>query len=64
VALAVSTYWIAFCPHWLLAIHRIKLDSNPLLCDLIWFAACGVVPFVLGLLTGREEESHCLAAIQ
>ncbi len=40
--------------HWLLAIHRIRIDSpNPLLWDLVWFAAFGVVPIALGLLIRR-----------
>lgn len=35
--------------HWLLGIHRIKLDSpNPLMWDLIWFAAFGVGPLLVG----------------
>ncbi len=35
--------------HWILGIHRIRLDSpNPLLWDLIWFAAFGLLPLVLG----------------
>lgn len=33
--------------HWLLGIHRIRLDSdNPLLWDLSWFAAFGLVPLL------------------
>lgn len=41
--------------HWVLGIHRIKLDSpNPLLWDLIWFAAFGLVPIALGLLARRR----------
>lgn len=40
--------------HWLLGIHRIKIDSpNPLLWDLIWFAAFGLVPLIIGLLIRR-----------
>lgn len=35
--------------HWLLGIHRIKVDSpNPLAWDLVWFVVFGVVPIVLG----------------
>jgi len=35
--------------HWVLGIHRIKLDSpNPLMWDLIWFFAFGVVPILVG----------------
>lgn len=37
--------------HWVMGIHRIKLDSpNPLLWDLVWFAAFGVLPLALGWL--------------
>jgi uncharacterized membrane protein len=35
--------------HWVLGIHRIRIDSpNPLAWDLVWFVAFGVVPLVLG----------------
>jgi len=44
----------SFLSHWLLGIHRIKLDSpNPLLWDLIWFAAFGLGPLVLGFILRR-----------
>jgi len=40
--------------HWVLGIHRIKLDSpNPLMWELIWFTAFGVVPLVIGVLMLR-----------
>ncbi|MRX49314.1 DUF2243 domain-containing protein [Paracoccus sp. S-4012] len=41
--------------HWLLGIHRVKLDSpNPLLWDLVWLVAFGILPLLLGLwLRGR-----------
>lgn len=40
--------------HWLLGIHRIKLDSpNPLMWDLIWFFAFGLVPAMIGVLMRR-----------
>jgi uncharacterized membrane protein len=45
--------------HWVLGIHRIKLDSpNPLMWDLIWFTAFGVLPLVLGwaLLRGMPHR--------
>lgn len=43
--------------HWILGIHRIKLDSpNPLLWDLIWFAAFGVLPVVVGWLMLRNRR--------
>ncbi|MEW9855472.1 DUF2243 domain-containing protein [Novosphingobium sp. M1R2S20] len=41
--------------HWLLGIHRIRVDSSaPLMWDLIWFAAFGVGPVLLGLLLRRR----------
>jgi uncharacterized membrane protein len=43
--------------HWLLGIHRIKLDSpNPLLWDLIWFTAFGLVPLLIGWLFVRRRR--------
>lgn len=37
--------------HWVLGIHRIKLDSpNPLVWDLIWFVGFGLLPLLLGML--------------
>lgn len=40
--------------HWVLGIHRIKLDSpNPLIWDLIWLTAFGIVPLVIGVLMLR-----------
>jgi len=44
--------------HWLLGIHRIKLDSpNPLLWDLVWFAAFGLVPLLTGRLLVRRQRA-------
>ena len=41
--------------HWLLGIHRIRLDSsNPLLWDLGWVTAFGIVPFLAGWLALRH----------
>jgi len=35
--------------HWLLGIHRIRVDSdNPLAWDLLWFGLFGIVPLLLG----------------
>lgn len=49
--------------HWVLGIHRIKLDSpNPLLWDLIWFAAFGIVPLVGGWLLLRAKRLPGLKA--
>ncbi|MGF7160860.1 putative membrane protein [Rhodoligotrophos appendicifer] len=40
--------------HWVLGIHRIKLDSpNPLVWDLIWLFVFGVAPALLGWLLVR-----------
>lgn len=40
--------------HWVLGIHRIRLDStNPLMWDLIWFAVFGVAPLLLGWMLLR-----------
>ena len=42
--------------HWVLGIHRIKLDSpTPLFWDVFWFAAFGVVPLLLGFLLLRRS---------
>lgn len=41
--------------HWLLGIHRIRMDvSNPLLWDILWFAVFGVGLIVLGLFVGSR----------
>lgn len=43
--------------HWVLGIHRIKLDSpNPLMWDLLWFAAFGVLPVIAGVLLMRRKN--------
>ena len=40
--------------HWVLGIHRIRMDvDNPLFWDLLWFAAFGVVPVVVGWMMRR-----------
>nr|WP_234895992.1 DUF2243 domain-containing protein [Sinorhizobium medicae] len=39
----------AVLSHWLLGLHRIKMDStNPLYWDLLWLAVFGVGPLMLG----------------
>lgn len=49
--------------HWLLGIHRIKVDSpNPLAWDLVWFVVFGVVPIVLGWQAGRGGGTPRLPA--
>lgn len=43
--------------HWVLGIHRVKLDSpNPLLWDLIWFAAFAALPLVVGWMLLRRRR--------
>lgn len=45
----------AVLSHWVLGIHRIKdAAANPLLWDLGWVAAFGIIPVVLGLLALRR----------
>ncbi|WP_173087500.1 DUF2243 domain-containing protein [Devosia sp. 1635] len=45
----------AVLSHWLLGIHRIRMDvDNPLFWDLLWLAIFGIVPFVAGLLLRRR----------
>lgn len=35
--------------HWVLGIHRIRMDvDNPLFWDLLWFAVFGIVPIAIG----------------
>ena len=44
----------AILSHWMTGIHRIRMDSaNPLVWDLIWFVAFGLVPLALGLWLRR-----------
>ena len=40
--------------HWLLGIHRVRLDSaTPLAWGLDWFTGLGVLPFLIGALLSR-----------
>jgi uncharacterized membrane protein len=42
--------------HWLIGIHRIRMDSDvPLAWDLLWFAAFGLVPLALGWRLRRDS---------
>lgn len=42
--------------HWLLGIHRIRVDSpNPLLWDLVWLIAFGLAPLLLAWRLRRRE---------
>ena len=44
----------AFLSHWLLGIHRIRMDSaTPLAWDLGWLVAFGIVPLMAGVLLRR-----------
>lgn len=44
--------------HWLLGIHRIRMDSgNPLLWDLFWFGLFGLAPLIAGWLMRRRADS-------
>lgn len=41
--------------HWVLGIHRVRLDTaSPLLWDLLWLAAFGVLPLLLALWKRRR----------
>lgn len=45
----------AVLSHWVLGIHRIRVDSaSPLAWDLLWFFAFGLLPLVLGWLVLRR----------
>lgn len=42
--------------HWVLGIHRIRMDvDNPLFWDLLWFAVFGMIPAALGLVMRRAR---------
>lgn len=44
--------------HWILGIHRIKIDSpNPLFWDLLWFALFAVVPLSVGWVVRKGGGS-------
>ena len=49
----------AVLSHWILGIHRIRMDSpHPLFWDLLWFGLFGLVPLILGWLLreGPDED--------
>jgi uncharacterized membrane protein len=47
----------AFVSHWLLGIHRIRMDSEmPLLWDLLWLGIFGLVPIIIGLWSRRSGD--------
>jgi uncharacterized membrane protein len=42
--------------HWILGIHRIRMDTaNPLFWDLVWLVVFGVVPLLIGWLMRRNS---------
>jgi uncharacterized membrane protein len=44
----------AVLSHWLAGIHRIRMNAdNPLVWDLIWFVAFGLLPLIAGVLIRR-----------
>jgi uncharacterized membrane protein len=54
----------ALLSHWLLGIHRIKMDSsNPLAWDLLWFVVFGVLPLVAGILIQRGNSADSTRAL-
>ncbi len=49
--------------HWVLGIHRIRMDSDaPLLWDLIWFVGFGVAPAILGWMLRPGGGANARAA--
>jgi len=45
----------AFISHWVLGIHRIRMDSEiPIVWDLAWLAVFGIAPIVIGLMLPRD----------
>ncbi len=49
----------AVLSHWLLGIHRIKVDSpDPLFWDLAWLVAFGLVPLAAGTFLLRGAHGH------
>lgn len=47
----------AVLSHWLLGIHRIRMDSSsPLFWDLLWLGLFGLVPVILGWIMGGPRD--------
>ncbi|NBJ12059.1 DUF2243 domain-containing protein [Microvirga arsenatis] len=47
----------AVLSHWLLGIHRIRMDSpHPLVWDLLWLGLFGLTPLILGGLIGWKSD--------
>jgi uncharacterized membrane protein len=52
----------ALLSHWLLGIHRVRMDTaSPLAWDLAWLAAVGVPPLVAGIVLRRRAMSRAAA---
>lgn len=48
----------ALLSHWVLGIHRVRLDSpNPLLWDLLWLGLFGIMPLLVGLWWQRGKPT-------
>jgi uncharacterized membrane protein len=66
VLLGFGTWHVvdAILSHWVLGIHRIRMDvDNPLLWDLLWLALFGIVPIMLGWLFKRAQGHKAHAAM-
>ncbi len=47
----------AVLSHWLLGIHRIRMDRpNPLFWDLLWLGLFGIVPLIIGWIMRRGRD--------
>jgi hypothetical protein len=47
----------AVMSHWLLGIHRIRMDRpNPLFWDLLWLGLFGIVPLIIGWVMRRGSD--------
>ncbi len=44
--------------HWIMGIHRVRLDQDPLLWDLIWLAAFGVLPAIAAWLVFKTNAAR------
>lgn len=53
----------AILSHWILGIHRIRMESDSrLFWDLLWFALFGIMPIVLGWLIRRVVDGSAAEA--